>query len=400
MAVNELLRRLLSNERARPQGAYIAPTYGQAKRIAWSYCRDFAGAIPGTNFNESELRIDLPGEKRIWLLGAENPDRLRGLYLDYVVLDECADINPRLFPEIIRPALAERNGGAFWIGTPRGYNHFWDVFDSAKRSFESGNPDWYACLFKASETNLIPEVELAAAAQNMSAEQYEQEFECSFNAAISGAYYGRLISEAEREDRIRKLPWEPIRPVHTAWDLGISDSTAIWFFQEAQGARHYIDFYEAAGEGLIHFAKILSSKPYVYGGHFLPHDVRVRELGSGKSRLEILRELGIQSRVTPRLSVQDGIEASRVLLRTCAFDQEKTGPGLDALRQYRRLFDPARRHFSDKPLHDWTSHAADAFRISATAETEICRPDLRKVAKTGRTESGEAAVVDEYAIFD
>ena len=400
MAVNELLRRLLTYDLPRPQGAYIAPIYGQAKRISWSYCREFAGAIPEANFNETELRVDLPGNKRIWLLGAENPDRLRGLYLDYVVMDEYADINPRLFPEIIRPALAERNGGAFWTGTPRGYNHFWEMFDAAKRSYEAGKPDWYVCTFKASETGLIPDNELVAAAQSMSTEQYEQEFECSFNAAISGSYYGRLVTDAERDGRICVLPWEPVRPVHTAWDLGISDSTAIWFFQEADVARNYIDYYEAAGEGLLHFAKVLSGKPYVYGEHFLPHDVRVRELGSGKSRMEILGELGIRCRVTPRLSVQDGIEASRVLLRTCVFDAEKTGPGLDALRQYRRLFDPARRHFSDKPLHDWTSHAADAFRTSATPETDVGRPNLRKVAKTGRTETGKHSIVDEYEIFD
>ena len=132
MAVNELLRRLLTYDLPRPQGAYIAPIYGQAKRISWSYCREFAGAIPEANFNETELRIDLPGNKRIWLLGAENPDRLRGLYLDYVVMDEYADINPRLFPKIIRPALVERNGGAFWVGTPRGYNHFWETFDACE----------------------------------------------------------------------------------------------------------------------------------------------------------------------------------------------------------------------------------------------------------------------------
>ena len=144
----------------------------------------------------------------------------------------------------------------------------------------------------------------------MSKEQYEQEFECSFNAAITGALFGRALGEATHEGRIGSFPWLPLKPVHTSWDLGISDSTAIWFFQEVENQRRYIDYYEASGEGLVHYAKVLSESPYVYGEHLQPHDIMVRELGSGRSRLEMLRELGISCRVAPRISVQDGIEAA------------------------------------------------------------------------------------------
>jgi len=400
MAVNQLLRKMLTTSMQRPQGAYIAPTFGQAKRIAWSYCREFAGAIPDAKFHETELRIDLPGKERIWLLGAENPDRLRGLYLDYVVLDEYADIQERLFPEIIRPTLAERNGGALWLGTPRGYNHFWEIYETARKASTANDPEWHACVYKASDTGVISQKELAAASRDMSKEQYEQEFECSFNAAITGAYFGRALGEATHEGRIGNFPWLPLKPVHTAWDLGISDSTAIWFFQEVENQRRYIDYYEASGEGLVHYAKVLSEKPYVYGEHLQPHDIMVRELGSGRSRLEMLRELGIRCRVAPRISVQDGIEAVRVILKTSVFAEENCKQGLEALRQYRRQYDPARRHFSDRPLHDWTSHAADAFRISATGRVDGNDGALKHVARTGRMNTGEEAVVSQYEILD
>ncbi|MEL0020136.1 MAG: hypothetical protein VW709_09685 [Rickettsiales bacterium] len=400
MAINQLLRSVLTVELERPQGAYIAPTYGQAKRIAWSYCHEFAGSIPGTRFNEGELRIDFASGQRVWLLGSENPDRLRGLYLDYAVFDEYADINPRLFPEIIRPALIERNGGAMWIGTPRGHNHFWEIYETARSASEDIDSEWYACRHKASETKLIKNAELLAVAKTMSEEQYAQEFECSFDAAITGSYFSKALRDAETQSRIGRFPWEPLRPVHTAWDLGISDSTAVWFFQEGELGRRYIDYYEAAGEGLLHYAKLLSSKPYVYGEHLQPHDVMVRELGSGKSRLEMLRELGIRCRVVPRLTVQDGIEASRVCLQTSTFDAEACKSGLAALRQYRRSYDPARRDFSDRPLHDWTSHAADAFRISAVSRIVDGRENLKFVARTGKTEMGEQAVIGQDAEFD
>lgn len=400
MAVNQLLRRILSVSLDRPQGAYIAPTLGQVKRIAWSYFRQFAGAIPGARFNETELRIDLPGGQRIWLLGAEAPDRLRGLYLDYVVFDEYADINERLFPEIIRPTLAERNGGALWIGTPRGFNHFFDVFEMARAAAEAHDPEWFACVYKASATGIIAQSELDAAARDMSDEQYAQEFECSFNAAITGSYFGRLLSEAENSGRIGEFAWLPLEQVHTAWDLGISDSTAIWFFQETETERRYIDYYEASGEGLVHYAKVLSERPYVYGEHMLPHDVRVRELGSGKSRIEMLGELGIQCRVTPQISLQDGIEAARVMLKNCRFDQQKCNQGLAALRQYRRQFDASRNVFGDRPRHDWTSHSADAFRMSVIGRIDTDRKTLAKIARTGRLETGEAAVVNQYEILD
>ncbi len=165
-------------------------------------------------------------------MGAEAPDRLRGFYLDYVVFDEYADINQRLYPEIIRPALAERNGGALWLGTPRGFNHFFDIYEAARSAVNSQDPEWFDCVYKASKTGVIAQSELDAVARDMSDEQYAQEFECSFNAAITGSYYGHLLGEAENSGRIGDLEWLPLEQVHTAWNLGIGDSTATSFFQE------------------------------------------------------------------------------------------------------------------------------------------------------------------------
>jgi hypothetical protein len=364
--VNELIARAAANRLERPRYAYIAPLFTQAKDVAWEYVKRYTAPIPGVGVNESELRVDLPGGARLRLYGADNPDRLRGLYLDGVVLDEYAQIHPRLWAEVIRPALADRQGWAIFIGTPMGRNQLHEIYEQAK-----AEPDWLAELFRASETGVIPAAELEAARRAMSEEQYAQEFECSFDAAVLGAYYGKLLAAAERDGRIAAVPWEPTLPVHTAWDLGIGDSTAIWFCQRAGREVRLIDYYEASGVGLDHYARVLGERAYVYGEHLLPHDAEVKELGTGKSRVETLASLGIRPRVLPALKVEDGINAARNLLPQCWFDSVRCVRGLEALRQYRREWDERLRAFKARPLHDWSSHAADAFRYLAQG----LRPD-------------------------
>ncbi|MGH6961436.1 MAG: hypothetical protein ACREE7_13195 [Dongiaceae bacterium] len=273
---------------------------------------------------------------------------------------------------MIRPALADRRGWAVFIGTPMGRNAFWQLYRRAL-----GDDAWFTALFRASATGVIDATELEAARAAMSEEEYAQEFECSFDAPATGAYYGRSISDAEAQGRIGAVPWEPELPVHTAWDLGIGDSTAIWFCQQAGREVRLIDFYEASGVGLDHYARALQGRPYVYGEHLLPHDVQVREIGTGKSRLETLAGLGIRGRIVPNLPVDDGIQAARNLLARCWFDADKCGRGLDALRLYRRTFDERLKSFSVRPLHDWASHAADAFRylaIGLRQETASAQP--------------------------
>jgi len=365
-AVNQLIKTTLTCPLPRPRTAFVAPTFAQAKRIAWDYVKFYASVIPGVTFNETELRADFPNGGRLMLLSAENPDALRGIYLDECIFDEFGMQNPRVWGEVVRPALSDRQGSACFLGTPAGHNHFFDLLDTARGQIAEGSEDWYFKICKASETGIVKPEELDAAKAQMTPEQYEQEYECSFTAAIIGAYYGKLLSEAEEAGRITRVPYDPMYPVHTAWDLGINDSTAIWFAQIFRGgAVNVIDYYESSGVGLDHYADILTKKDYNYGDHLAPHDIEVRELGSGKSRLETAFSLGIRFKVIPKMKVADGINAARMMLPRCYFDRDKTAEGLDMLRQYRQEWDDKKRSFRDAPRHDFTSHAADAFRYLA-----------------------------------
>jgi len=366
-AVNHLIRFALTCELPRPRVAFIAPTFTQAKRIAWDYVKFYAGVIPGVSFNETELRLDFPNGARLTLLSAENPDALRGIYLDLAVFDEFGMQNPRVWGEVVRPALSDREGAAVFLGTPAGHNHFFDLLETAKQQTEEGSEQWYWKVVKASESGLVKDTELQAAQDQMTPEQYEQEYECSFTAAIIGAYYAKLLTNADDDGRITQVPYDPSYPVHTAWDLGINDSTAIWFAQIFRGgAIHVIDYYENGGVGLQHYADVLNKKDYNYGDHLAPHDIEVRELGSGKSRIETAFSLGIRFKVIPRMKVADGINAARMLIPKCYFDKEKTYQGVEALKAYQKKWDDKNQCFKNRPIHNFASHPADAFRYGCT----------------------------------
>lgn len=360
--INDLIRGALKCKLSKPRFAYIAPHYNQAKDVAWEYVKEYAAPVLqhyGIAPNESELRIDLPNEGRVRLYGADNYDRLRGLYFDGVILDEYATMDPRIW-EVIRPTLSDRNGWCVWIGTPAGHNSFYHRWQEA-----TTNKDYQALMLKASETGIIDQTELDAVKRDMTDGQYQQEYECSFEAAIQGAYFAKEFGFLDSEDRIRSIPWERDVDVVTAWDLGIGDSTSIWFCQQVGSEVRIIDYYDASGVGLDHYVKHLREKPYIYGEHLLPHDVEVRELGTGRSRKETLEGLGMRVSVVPKLPVDDGINAARALLSKCWFDSTKCHTGIEALKQYRTEFDEKRKTFKNSPLHDWTSHAADAFRYLA-----------------------------------
>ncbi len=358
--INELIKATLECPHREPRTAYIAPLYKQAKAVAWDYAKYYGLAVPGAVANESELRIDFPNGGRMRLFGADNPDSLRGIYLDSAVLDEHADTRPRFLPEVIRPALSDRKGSLTLIGTPKGHNEFWELYEQAKL-----DPEWFHLMLRASETGLVDAAELKSAAAMMSENQYAQEFECSFEAAIEGAYYGALLETAQREGRIGDFPWRNDLPVFTAWDLGVGDDTSIWFCQRFGGWLHIIDHYATNGQPASHYVTLINSKPYNYAHHFLPHDADAREWGNGLKRIDTLRNLGLkQLHVLDRIPVDDGINAARIILPTCRFDN-KCKAGLESLRQYRRDYDEDKRCFKPTPLHDWTSHDADAFRYLA-----------------------------------
>jgi len=347
--------------------AYVAPYYNQAKDAAWTYAKRFTRLVPGAEINESELRIDFAHNgARLRLYGADNYDRMRGGYFDGVILDEYGDMHPAAWPEVIRPMLADRQGWATFIGTPKGRNDFYKVWERAQTT-----PDWFPMLLRGSESGLLIASELEAMRAEMTPEQYEQEIECNFNAAVVGAYYGKELVDAERAGRIGAHEVDPAALVHTAWDLGIGDSTAIWFFQVAPDGVRFVDHYENHNQPLAHYASVLSARGYRYGDHWVPHDAKVRELGTGRTRIETLKELGVKARLVPDHKVEDGINAARVGFGKFWFHDVRCRQGLEALRQYRSAFDEKLKVFKSTPLHDWTSHTADAFRYAAMAWREM-----------------------------
>lgn len=372
--VNDLIRRAVTLPLDAGRFAYVAPYLSQAKEVAWEYLKRFAQPIT-TDKNEAELWVELVNGSRIRIHGADNPDRLRGAYLDGVVLDEYADMRPSVWGEVIRPMLADRQGWATFIGTPKGRNEFHAIYEAAGQS-----PEWYRMLMRASETGLLPAGELEAARADMTPEQYAQEFECSFDAAIRGAYYASDIAQAEHDGRITVVDPDPNLPIYTAWDLGISDSMAIWVWQPSFDGLRVIDFIEDNGKGLKYYCDLLASR-YAVKADFVPHDAKVRELGTGRTRIETLASLGRNTLLVADHKVMDGINALRVSMPKIWFDRDRCAWGIEMLRRYREKIDEKTQAFTGKPEHGKESHAADAARYMAMAWRQLVpkpKPQLPK----------------------
>lgn len=359
-------------ELQRPRVAYIGPTYTQAKATAFDYMQYYARPIPGVGVNQSELRIDYPNLGQARIFGADNPDSLRGIYLDRAVLDEFGLHPAKTFSEVIGPTLVDRGGSALFLGTPNGKNQFYEIAQHAKAREAAGDPEWFFREYKASQTGLLDENYLTQARSMMTADEYAQEFECSFEAAVKGAIYTTEMEAARTGKRVGSVPYDPALPVDTYWDLGFGgkgDATAIWFAQSLRSHEvRLIDYHEAQGEGFPYYAQVLQNKGYLYGTHWAPHDIAVRELGSGKSRLEVAAGLGLRFETTPRIhgaagvEVEEGIGAARLLLARCYFDKVRCAVGLESLMNYRRDYNQRLNEFKATPVHDWASHGADAFR--------------------------------------
>lgn len=377
--INKLIQRAAICDKLNPRFGYLAPTFVQAKDIAWLYLKHYAAPIIalGGKVNEAELTVSFGhNNAAIRLYGAENSERMRGLYFDGLAIDEGQGIPKSVLTTIILPALADRKGWLDVSGTPKGWgNLLGEIYKLAQL-----DPDWFMQVLKASETGIIDAAELANLRKLMPDNEYQQEMECSFEAAITGAYFAKELVDAEA--RITSVPHDPMLKTHTAWDLGISDSMTIWFFQAVGRELRVIDYYEASGYGLDHYAKHLQSKPYLYGTHYGPHDIQVRELGTGKSRWEVAKSLGITFSVVKQMEVLDGINAARLTIPRMWFDKVKCAQGLDALRQYREKIDE-KRQVSMGPLHDWTSHAADAFRYLCVGHRDEKTKTPRPVQEPG-----------------
>jgi len=383
-AINDIVRAAALCKSAMPLFGYVAPYRSQAKAVVWDYLKRYADPLIKVS-NESELQIELHNGSRVKLFGADNADAMRGLGFDGLYLDEYGDFKPSIWGNILRPALSDKQGWCVFGGTPKGKNQFWQIYQTASKS-----PDeWFLLRLPASTSGLLPESELAAARAQLSEDQYLQEMECSFEAAILGAYYGTEMREATEQGRIVPVEYDTSLPVHTAWDLGFRDDTAIWWYQVIRGELHILEYYGVSGANISDLAAVIKSKQYKYGKHYLPHDARAKTLAAaGKSVIEQLAEyLGINNMaIVPDLGVQDGIQAVRQVLPRCWFDAVKCEDGIEALRQYQREYDADKKAFRDRPRHDWCSHPADAFRMLAVAwrlEPTVKAPNVIKPLMVG-----------------
>ena len=366
-AINDIIKRALLEGGRGAQYAYIAPFRSQAKSVAWDYLKYYAKAVSESS-NESELTVTLINGAKVRLFGADNADAMRGLGFNGVYLDEYGDFKPSVWGNIVRPALSDRLGWAVFGGTPKGKNQFHDIYKVSQAT-----PDWFLLRLPASVSKLLPDTELKAASQQLSQDQYDQEYECSFDAAIMGAYYGQEMRQVDADGRIRDLRFDPDADVMSAWDLGYRDDTAIWFYQVVRNEIHVLDYYAVSGASIEEIAKVVIDKGYRYTRHYLPHDARAKTLASGgKSIVEQLAvHLGGMNKlsIVPEIGVQDGIQAVRMILPKCYFDPI-CDEGLEALRQYQREYDEDKKAFRQTPRHDWCSHPADSFRMMAVAYRE------------------------------
>ncbi len=379
MVLNHLIRAALTNKNHNPRLAYIAPTYKQAKSIAWDYLKYYTKNIPGTKYNESELRCDFVNGARITLLSSENFDSIRGIYLDMVAIDEVAQVSQGLIDEVVTPALSDRRGKMFLIGTPKSMNNiFYDYYLKAQ-----SDDKWFLYKAKASDTKIVEQDELDAALAIMGEAKYNQEYECSFTGNVVGSIYGDLVDDLDEAKRIGGVPYNPAYLVNTSWDLGYTDACSIIFFQQVNHNIHIIDYYENEKEALPHYAEVLKEKEYIYGNHYAGHDVEQTDFSSGYSRREVAANYGIRFRVAPRINLEDGIHAVKMILPRCKIDSDKCSDLLIALRHYHRKYNDKERVYKIKPVHDFSSHPMDALRYLATGiqEETITNKDRQLVAE-------------------
>jgi len=375
--INDLIYRALIENKENGRYFYLSPYLAQSKSIAWDYLVRYSQPVLAKS-NQSELWVELINGSRIRLFGADNENALRGNYCDGIVLDEYADIRPRVWGEIIRPLLADRNGmnghktWAVFIGTPKGHNAFYDVYHNATQ-----DSDWYVKVLRASKTGLLEQSELDDAAKMMTQDQYLQEFECDFESAILGAYYGKEMRQITDQSRITKVELDPMFPLFSAWDLGYSDDTSIISYQVVHGEIRIVDYHSSNGQSIPFYTGLIKQREIDWGvkytTHYLPHDARAKTLASGgKSIIEQLSDkIPLKClKIVPSLSLQDGIQAARMALLRCWFDAERSEGLIECLRQYQREWDEDKKIFRDKPRHDWTSHGADAFRMLSIAWKE------------------------------
>ena len=363
------------------QYAFIAPTYKQAKRIAWEMLKNVSRVVPGIVYNEVDLTVKYPNGSKIFLAGSENVDALRGIPLWGGGQDESSQQPSNLFTEVISKCLADHLGYWIWGGTPKGKNQFYRTYQTGLK-----NPDQYTVIYRTIDDTLRDEEgetidNLRKALEDdrrlveigeMTQEEFDQEWYCSFEAAIKGAYYAKQIGQARTDGRIKAVPHDPALKVHTVWDLGVGSNLAIGFYQRVGSEMHMIDYWQGnEKDGIPQAAKVIQDRPYIYGKHFGPHDIRAVEQGTGVSKIETAKKLGIEFEVIPGIPVDDGINAGRLMFSRLWVDESKCAYWLDAVAQYHQEWDDSRGMFVERPYHDWTSHPADIHRYAAIVESQM-----------------------------
>jgi hypothetical protein len=370
------LNRILYSAMFEAVGTYwhIFPSYAQGAKSVWqetnSEGRKYIDYIPKSLIakkNEKELKITLKNGSIYQIVGSDNPDSLRGAGIKGAVFSEYAEQDPRAWATI-QPMLLENNGWAMFNFTPKGQNHAYELFKMAQKMPEV----WHSEIKTAEETGVftqeqLEQVKAEILSEGKTLDFFNQEFLCSFNNPIEGAYYSKIIDDLDKQGRIGNYPWEQQLPVYTFWDLGVGDATTIWFAQFINNEIRIIDYIEDNNRGLASYIKEVKDKPYIYEQHFAPHDIQIREFSNGKSRLETAMELGLRFSIAPKLSIEDGIDAVRAILTKCFFNESTTRRGLLTLKNYKKEFDNKNNTFKLQPKHDWASHGADAFRYLAVS---------------------------------
>lgn len=350
---------------------YLLPGYGQGRKAIWeNKTKDgfpYLGFFPPElvkKIRQNDMMIEMKNGSIFRVLGADDVDRIVGAGPRGVVLSEYSLHKPTTW-QYIEPMILEKDGWAIFNGTPRGENHFHELLQMAQN-----NPAWFSQICTIRDTGVISEDTINQLREAGRPEEIiQQEFYCSFKGSIHGAYYGAIMDKLENDGRITDdIGYDPAKLVHTAWDLGKSDSNAIWFWQFAGNQLNIIDYYENNTKGIGHYATVLKDKGYSYGYHFPPHDIKHDDqfYEEGKTRLSIAAGVGINfADAVPKLSKQEGIEAARVILPRCWFAKTATKQGRQCLKQYRKEYDEKNKCFKEDPVHDWASHGADAFRYLA-----------------------------------
>ncbi len=391
-AVNNMIDNCLRSQLLNPHGHYVAPYYKMAKNIAWDYLKEYTRNIPYVRALESELLVTIQVRDdsiiRLQLYGADNPDSLRGSYIDDLVLDEYSLHPPNIFDEVLRPNLTDRKGSCLFLGTPKGKNQFHAVYRHAEARMRLGDPEWFCATMTPELTGALDPQELEEARRSMPDSKFRQEFLCDWQAGIQGAYYADEMARVREEGRICRVPHEPQLPVFVSFDLGLHDFCALWFYQFYRGEVRCIRYEQFFDTPLEKVLKRIRELPYIYAELFMPWDIEVRDNFTGVSRLESVEAMGFSvTKASKKVSKEDGIHAVRMFLARCIFDAEHCALGIDCLDNFRKKLDVSTGQFLSSEVKDEFVHGADSMRYGAVCYDDNfgnARLDMsRKYANNG-----------------